>query len=136
MSITKIISLLVVPLPFAIVCLFLGLFFLWVTSRHRLGRGFVTLGFLILVVFPIAPVSYSVLHPLSQTIKHIKALKCPTTSLFSGMATRQIAIYTQLLSSQIQRAHVYLKVLDCTTSTPMPCLFFQVGVTKKGHHMP
>lgn len=83
-SITKIASLLLLPLPITLIFLFLGLFFLLVTARQKLGKIFVFLGFLILTVFSIEPVSYSIIKPLESEYPVVQSTVIPDYIIVLG----------------------------------------------------
>ena len=57
---------LLMPLPFTLTLIILGLLLLWFTRRQRLGKAFCTLGTLLLIVFSLRPVSVELLRPLEQ----------------------------------------------------------------------
>ncbi len=63
-SISKIASVILMPLPCALLLLLLGLLFLLLTKRQGFGKVLITLSFLILFTFSLSPVSYLLLHPL------------------------------------------------------------------------
>ena len=62
----KIIGSLFLPLPISSLLLIIGLFFLWRTSRQRLGRTLVTIATLILICFSNLVVSNLLLRPLER----------------------------------------------------------------------
>jgi uncharacterized SAM-binding protein YcdF (DUF218 family) len=57
---------LLMPLPFTLALIVLGLLLLWFTRRQRLGKTMCTLGALLLIAFSLRPVSVDLLRPLEQ----------------------------------------------------------------------
>ena len=57
---------LLMPLPFTLTLIVLGLLLLWFTRRQRLGKALCTLGTLLLILFSLRPVSMELLRPLEQ----------------------------------------------------------------------
>ncbi len=62
----KILSNFLFPLPFCLLICVIGLVFLWVTKRQRIGRTLVTLGVALLALLAYEPVANSLLSPLEQ----------------------------------------------------------------------
>ena len=57
---------LLMPLPFTLMLIVLGLLLLWFTRRQRLGKSLCTLGTLLLLTLSLRPVSVELLRPLEQ----------------------------------------------------------------------
>ena len=55
---------LLMPLPFTLMLIVLGLLLLWFTRRQRLGKSLCTLGTLLLITLSLRPVSVELLRPL------------------------------------------------------------------------
>jgi uncharacterized SAM-binding protein YcdF (DUF218 family) len=62
----KIVSKFFFPMPMCFIISFVGLYFLWFTTRHRLGKIFISAGLCMIYLLSCGPLSYSLLNPLER----------------------------------------------------------------------
>ena len=106
--IKKIISAFLLPLPFIVLILTVGLLLLWFTKKQKSGKIIITIGLFLLIVLGLRPVTDRIILPLENSFpKYVKTQKIPDVKYIAVLGAGQLFEKKVPVSSYLPPAAIF-----------------------------